>query len=66
MSPETSRTVANFILAAAAGAAAFVILRTPVLRRAAWQTARAGAVGMLPTFLAREVRAAWQASGQRP
>ncbi len=64
MSPDTSRTVANLVLAAAAGAAAFVILRTPVLRRAAWQAARTGATVALPAFLAREVRAAWESSGQ--
>ena len=66
MSPDTSRTVANIVLAAAAGAAVYVVLRTPLLRRAAWQAARIGATATLPAFLAREARSAWEASGRRP
>ena len=66
MSPETSRTVANVVLVAAAGAAVYAVLRTPILRRTVWQLARVGATVTLPAFLAREVRAAWEASGQRP
>jgi hypothetical protein len=66
MSPETSRNVANLVMAAAFGAAVYVVLRTPALRRLAWQAARVGATATLPAFLARETRAAWEASGQRP
>jgi hypothetical protein len=66
MDPDTSRNVANATLAVAAGIVVYVVLRTPSLRRAAWQVARTGITATIPGFLAHEVRAAWEASGQRP
>ena len=66
MSPSTARTVANFTMAAAAGLAVYVVLRTPSLRRAAWRAVRTGVTVTLPGYLAHEAQQAWSASGARP
>lgn len=66
MSPETSRTIANLILAAAAGAAIYVVLRTPRLREAAWRAVQHGVTVTLPGYLMQEAKGAWAASGPRP
>jgi hypothetical protein len=66
MSPEQARTTANVLMAAAAGAAVFVVLRTPALRRMAWRAIRTGLTVTIPGYLAHEVQEAWSASGRRP
>ncbi len=66
MDPGTSRHVANAVLAVAVGITVYVVLRTPSLRRAVWRAARTGVTATLPGLLAHEVRAAWEASGERP
>jgi hypothetical protein len=65
MTEQHARTTANAILAGAAIGAAAVVLRSPSLRRQAWQIARAYAMGPLAVFLATTVRNAWVESGQR-
>ncbi len=65
MKEETARTVANVVMGAAAIGAAVVIFRTPALRRVALGLARTAVVTMIPAWLTREVRAAWQASDPR-
>lgn len=65
MNENSARTAANLVLAAAALGAAYVVLRTPPLRRRAWQLAKAGLTGALPGWLAREIREAWLDSGRR-
>lgn len=62
MTEEQARTVANVVLAVAAVGAAYYVLRTPPLRRLAWQLARAWLTGSLPVWFATEVRRAWDAS----
>lgn len=63
MSPAAARTTANVILAAAAGALAFVVVRNRVLRGAAWRLLSV----TVPVYLAREARDAWaSSSGARP
>jgi hypothetical protein len=65
MTDQQARTAANLILGAAAAGAAYVVLRTPRLRRAAWQLARSWAAGPLAAWAATELRRAWDESGRR-
>lgn len=65
MDDERATAVADLLLVAAVAGAAWFVLREPARRRAAFRLARTWATGPLPAFLARELRAAWAASGQR-
>jgi hypothetical protein len=64
MTRQQAETTANVVLVAAAGAAAFIILRNPRLRRLAWQIARQYAAGPLAIWGAELVRESWQDSGR--
>jgi hypothetical protein len=66
MTEQQARTTANVIMAAAAIGAAVVVLRSPSLRRLAWQMARQYGAAPLTVFLATTVHDAWQASGRPP
>jgi hypothetical protein len=61
---QSARRIANVAIGAAAVGAAYVVLRTPTLRRRAWQLARTAVAASLP-WLAAEVRQAWAESGRR-
>jgi hypothetical protein len=65
MKEETAVAIADLVLLAAAGAAAWLILRDPRLRRPALRLVRTLVTGTIPAYLAREVRTAWVASGQQ-
>jgi hypothetical protein len=65
MTEETATRVATIILLAAGGAATWAILRDSRLRRPALGLLRTLVTGTVPALLAREIRAAWEASGQR-
>ena len=62
MTEERARQVANVVMAAAALGAAVFVLRTPKLRRMAWQLARQYAAGPLAAWTATTVRDAWDRS----
>ena len=62
MTEKQARTVANALMAAAAVGAAVVVMRSPKLRRVAWQMARQYARGPLAVWAAGSVRDAWDAS----
>jgi hypothetical protein len=64
MTEENATKVANVVLAAAAVAAAYVVIRTPALRRLATGLVIAGMTGTVPAWVNREVREAWDASGR--
>ena len=64
MTEEQARTTANVVMVVAAVGAAYYVLRTPPLRRAAWQLARRRAAGPLAVWFATEVRRAWDESGR--
>lgn len=64
MTRKQAETTANVVLFAAAGAAAYVILRNPRLRRLTWQIARQYAAGPLAIWGAELVRESWQDSGR--
>ena len=63
MTEDRARQVANVVMAAAALGAAVFVLRTPRLRRMAWQLARQYAAGPLAAWTATTVRDAWDTSG---
>jgi len=64
MTEERARQVANVVMAAAALGAAVFVLRSPKLRRMAWQLARQYAAGPLAAWSATTVRDAWDASAR--
>lgn len=66
MTEQQARTTANVVMGAAAVGAAYVVLRTPPLRRIAWQFARTWLSGPAVAWAATEVRRAWDESGGRP
>ena len=63
MTEKQARTTANVLMAAAALGAAVFVMRTPKLRRLAWQLARQYSTGPLAAWTAGTVRDAWDASG---
>jgi len=65
MTEETAKRVANMALGVAAVGAAYVIVRTPPLRRMALGLAMTALTGALPAWLAREAQRAWMVSGRR-
>ena len=65
MTNERAEQAANVVLAVAAVGAAVAVIRTPALRRLAWRLAVTALTGALPTWVAGEVRHAWNESGSR-
>jgi len=64
MTRDRAHTIANVTIAAAGVAAAYVILRTPSLRRLAWQGVRFWLGASIPMYLVNETRRAWVQSGR--
>jgi len=62
MTDQRARTIANVLMGLAAAGAAFYILRTPALRRVAFQLAGAALTGTVPAWLNGEIRKAWAES----
>jgi hypothetical protein len=65
MTEKQARTVANALMATAALGAAVLVLRSPRVRRVAWQMARQYARGPLAVWAATSVREAWDGSASR-
>ena len=65
MTPAQTEKAANVIIALAAVGLAVVVLRTPALRRLAWNLARTAVTVSLPAWLNREVQQAWADSARR-
>ena len=65
MTEKQARTAANVLMAAAGLGVAVFVLRSPKLRRMAWQMARQYARGPLAVWAAGSVRDAWDASAAR-
>jgi hypothetical protein len=59
-----ARTVANVMLVTAGVAAAYVVMRTPSLRRLAAQAARVWLGASMPVYLLEQTRRAWVESGR--
>jgi hypothetical protein len=62
MTEDRARTIANVVVATAGVAAAFVVLRTPSLRRLAFQAVRVWLGASVPAYLLTETRRAWEQS----
>jgi hypothetical protein len=56
--------VANVLIATAGVAAAYAVLRTPPLRRMAFQALRVWLGAGVPIYLLKETRRAWVQSGR--
>jgi hypothetical protein len=65
MTPANTERVANAIIAVAAIGIAVVVLRTPSLRRLAWNLTRTAVTASIPAWLGQEVQQAWAESGRR-
>ena len=65
MTEQTAQKVANVALGAAALGAAYLIARTPRLRRMALGLAFTALTGAIPAWLSREAQHAWIQSGRR-
>ena len=64
MTEKQARTTANVVMAAAALGAAVIVMRSPKLRRIAWQMARQYAAGPLAAWTAGTVWDAWDESAE--
>lgn len=62
MTESTAEKVATVLIGVAAAGAAWYVLRTPSLRRAAWRLAAASLTGTIPAWFREEIEAGWQAS----
>jgi hypothetical protein len=65
MTERTARTVANVVIGAAAVGAAYIVVRTPSLRRLAIGLAMTGLTRGLPAWVTREAQHAWSQSARR-
>ncbi len=65
MTEANARNVANLVIAAAVVGVAVAIVRRPPLRRLAIGLVASALTGSIPTWLSRELRTAWMASGHR-
>jgi hypothetical protein len=65
MTEQQARTTANAIMAAMAVGAVVIVLRSPSLRRLAWNLTKDYAKGPLPLLAAMTVRDAWERSAPR-
>jgi hypothetical protein len=64
MTQPSAEKLANVVMGAAAIGAAVYVLKTPHLRRLAWQLSLVAITGMLPAWINQEIRAGWEASGE--
>ena len=65
MTSVNAEKAANVIIAVAAIGAAVVVLRTPFLRRLAWNLARTAVTASVPAWFGREIQQAWVDSARR-
>ena len=66
MTQSSAEKVATVVIGVAAAGAVYYVLKTPPLRRAAWRLSLAALTGTIPAWVSQEIRASWEASGQRP
>ena len=66
MTQSSADKVATIVIGVAAAGAVYYVLKTPPLRRAAWRLGLAALTGTIPAWVSQEIKASWEASGQRP
>ena len=64
MTQSSADKFANVVLGVAAIGAAVYVLKTPPLRRLAWQLSLAAMTGTVPAWITQQIRAGWEASGE--
>ena len=64
MTQSSAEKLANIVIGAAVIGAAAYVLKTPRLRRLAWQLSLVTLTGMVPEWISREIREGWEASGR--
>jgi hypothetical protein len=64
MTEDRAETIATVLIGAAVAGAAFYILKTPALRRLAWQSIRTLVFTNGPVWLAAEAKRAWNDSAR--
>lgn len=62
MTQRSAEKIANVMLGIAAVGATIYVLKTPRLRRLAWQLTVASMTGAVPAWITQEIRAGWEAS----
>ena len=63
MTQSSAEKLANVVIGAAVIGGAAYVLKTPHLRRLAWQLSLVAVTGMVPEWISREIREGWEASG---
>ena len=62
MTQSAADKIANVVMGAVALGATYYVLKTPPLRRLAWQLTLATVTGIVPAWITQEIRASWDAS----
>ena len=62
MTQASAEKIANVIVGAAVIGAAYYVVKTPRLRRLAWQLTVAAVTGTLPVWLGEQIKAGWEAA----
>jgi predicted lysophospholipase L1 biosynthesis ABC-type transport system permease subunit len=65
MTQSSADKIATVVVGVVAAGAAYYVLRTPQLRRAAWRLGVAALTGTIPAWVSQEIKASWEASGRR-
>ena len=63
MTQTSAEKFANVVIGVAAVAAAYYVLKTPQLRRAAWRIGVVALTSRIPAWVSQEIRNSWDASG---
>jgi hypothetical protein len=63
MTQSAADKIANVVMGAVVISASYYVLKTPPLRRLAWQFTLATVTGIVPAWITQEIRASWEASG---
>lgn len=66
MTQASAERLANVIVGAAVIGATYYVVKTPRLRRLAWQLTVAAITGTVPAWLADQIKAGWEASAHAP
>jgi uncharacterized membrane protein len=64
MTQSSAEKVATVVIGVAVAGAAYYVLKTPGLRRAAWRLSLAALTGTIPAWVSQEIKTSWEASAQ--
>lgn len=66
MTQASAEKIANVIVGAAVIGTTYYVVKTPRLRRLAWQLTVATITGTVPAWLGEQIKAGWEASAHAP